>query len=231
MNYKAEIVKTITALSGKYPVAVIFSDWVECYALAIRNSTQLIHDSLWNKREEQYMNIVKKYTSQELEKFLHMNTLLAKALDEDIRDMLGEVYMESGCGSAAAGQFFTPFHISKLTAQLSLKTIPEGAIIINEPSCGGGGMIIAVAAVLAEKGINFQRRMKVVAQDLDWRSVYMTYVQLSLLGIDAEVVQGDTLSNPYSPKNYPKECIFRTPKRMLGGRHEKYINRFKQLSL
>ena len=56
------------------------------------------------------------------------------------------------------------------------------------------------------------RRMvlNVVCQDLDWTAVYMCYVQLSLLGVKAIVVQGDTLAEPYK-KCYPKERVFYTP--------------------
>ena len=42
----------------------------------------------------------------------------------------------------------------------------------------------------------------------------MCYVQLSLLGIDAVVVQGDTLCDPYTGNNYPRSRIFRTPNNM-----------------
>ena len=75
-------------------------------------------------------------------------------------------------------------------------------------------MIIALAKVLKDRGINYQRCMDVVAQDLDWNGVYMTYVQLSILGIKATVVQGDTLANPYKDGLYHPERIFRTPGKM-----------------
>ena len=65
---------------------------------------------------------------------------------------------------------------------------------MHEPSTGGGGIIIAAAKVLKDRGLNYQKCLKVVAQDLDWKGVYMTYVQLSLLGIEATVIQGDSLS-------------------------------------
>ena len=74
-------------------------------------------------------------------------------------------------------------------------------------------MIIAAAKVMKEAGINPQRALKVVAQDLDWKGVYMTYLQLSLLGIKAKVVQGDTLADPYRI-GYPPERILRTPGEM-----------------
>ena len=73
-------------------------------------------------------------------------------------------------------------------------------------------MIIAAAKVLKDRGINYQKCMQVVAQDLDWKAVYMCYVQLSLLGINAVVVQGNTLIEP-DWMSRPPECIFRTPNR------------------
>jgi hypothetical protein len=89
----------------------------------------------------------------------------------------------------------------------------EQPFIINEPSTGGGGMIIAAARVLKDRGINPQRCMEVVAQDLDWKGVYMTYVQLSLLGIKATVVQGDTLCEPFDERKYSPERVLYTPAR------------------
>lgn len=215
-NNKKEIVKSIQKMSGKYAPDMIFTDWVQCCAIAIQNSVCMIHDSVWKNREEQYMNTINKYNIEERKEFANMLNLLVGAFEENISDILGEIYMESGCGSKQTGQFFTPFHLSKLTAELNLVNVSEkNKLDINEPSVGGGGMIIATVLVLKEKGINYQRCMRVTAQDLDWRSVYMAYVQFSLLGIDAEVVQGDTLSEPYiQGKQYPKERIFRTPNRM-----------------
>lgn len=72
-------------------------------------------------------------------------------------------------------------------------------------------MIIAAVRILKDRGLNPQRCMYVTAQDLDWKGVYMTFVQLSLLGIKAVVAQGDTLTEPYNSKNYPPERVLYTP--------------------
>ena len=75
-------------------------------------------------------------------------------------------------------------------------------------------MIIAAAKALSDSGINYQKHLEVVAQDLDWKGVYMTYLQLSLLGIKATVVQGDTLIEPFDPRKTDPRCILRTPAKM-----------------
>ena len=129
-------------------------------------------------------------------------------------DLLGEIYMESGCGNSSTGQFFTPFHLSEMVARINQDEYLKKRGEMFEPSVGGGGMVIAVAKVMKDSGINYQRNLKVVAQDIDWLSVYMSYIQFSLLGINAIVVQGDSLSQPYIPRNYEKRRILKTPNAM-----------------
>lgn len=212
MEYKKEIVKVISSMSGKYSPYQIFSDFCKMFGLAISNACALNHDELWEEREEAYKATISRYEEKEAEKFLDIKDLLIEAMGEEMSDFLGQIFMESGAGNAAAGQFFTPFHVSLATAELGVaEGIPDGIIKMNEPSCGGGGMIIATARVLKERGISYQKRLRVVAQDLDWLAVYMTYIQLSLYGIDAIVCQGDTLKEPYYD-GYPRRRVMRTPR-------------------
>ena len=75
-------------------------------------------------------------------------------------------------------------------------------------------MIIAAAKALQDAGVNYQNTMEVVAQDIDWKGVYMCYVQLSLLGISAICIQGDTLADPYVPGKTDPAHILETPKKM-----------------
>lgn len=212
MDYEKEIIKRINELSGSRSPYEVFCDWIKCTALAISNTTDLIHNKIWKQREEEYIKTVLQYDDGKV--FADMTGMLTMEMETEISDILGKIYMDSGCGNKNTGQFFTPFHLSVAIADCSIAkdTGPDKPLILNEPSCGGGGMIIAAAKVLKDRGINPQRSMKVVAQDLDWKGVYMTYIQLSLLGIDAIVVQGNTLSEPYVVNQYPPERVFRTPK-------------------
>lgn len=215
VNRKKDIIKILESISGKYSVYEVFTDWIRCCALTISNSCQLVHNSIWQEREQMHIDTMKKYTLDERQKMVEMFNMLVETLEAEMSDVLGEIYMDAGMGSKAAGQFFTPFHLSKLCAAMLVPAPDEnGKIIINEPSCGGGGMIIAMAAVLKEQGINYQQVMDVVAQDLDWKGVYMCYLQLSLLGISAICAQGDTLMHPYDPKRTDPSHILYTPARM-----------------
>lgn len=211
---QTELQKLILNMSGRYTAYEIFMDWIECAALSITNTVHLVHGKVWKEREEKYKAIMSKYTPEERGRFPKMLAWLVEELEDDPRDVLGEVFMRSGMGSDAGGQFFTPFNISKMMAAIQVKAPAEGEkVTISEPSCGSGGSIIAAALELKSQGVNYQKCMRVVCQDLDWRCVFMAYVQLSYMGIDAICVQGDTLLDPYR-KDYPEYRTLRTPANM-----------------
>lgn len=205
------ILQTIAELSGSYTPYVIFSDWVKMMAITIQNTCDQYHGELWKKREKAYLEVAAKYTDQEIKKLSYMMGLLNVAFEQNgINDYLGDIYMRSGAGSKSTGQFFTPFHLSVLTAQVGLKSADGSKINMREPSIGGGGMVLAAAKVLLEKGINYQRCLDVVGQDLDWNGVYMAYVQLSVIGIRATLYQGDSLQEGVI---FPENTLY-TPARM-----------------
>ena len=217
MNAEDEIVQLIEGMAGKYSPYVIFADWVKMYAIAIQNACSM-QDKAWQARESQYMDVSRKYDHKEMSTFCQMNALLVDAFEREISDYLGKIYMSLGAGNKRAGQFFTPFHVSLMTARIGMadidkEWIEENGIKLNEPSVGGGGMVLATAQVIQDKGANYQKCLDVVAQDLDWNGVYMTYVQLSLTGIKAKVIQGNTLEES-EVNAYPRERTLRTPARM-----------------
>lgn len=208
------IAKKIERMAGSQTSYAIFSDWVEIMALSLANSCSIFHDDVWQKREKQYQAIAKKYNIDELEMFVDMFQLLCQCYEEQgPYDALGSIFMKAGCGSKATGQFFTPFHLSQLLSDVVLENNDDELITLHEPSVGGGGMILAAAATLLKQGKNPQKILKIVAQDLDYRCVFMAYVQFSLNGLDAIVTQGSTLTEPYVPgEKFPEERLWRTPK-------------------
>ena len=214
-NHKKIIADMIVEISGHKSPYQVFYDWCVCMAMAFQNSCDIFKDSkIYKQHEELYQNTIKQYSEKEQKKLYEMTGRLFLAFENEISDYLGEIYMEAGCGNKYVGQFFTPFHLSELCARLGVDGTDK-VYHMNEPSCGGGAMILATAKALKNAGINYQRRLKVVAQDLDWLGVYMTYVQCNIIGIDAIVVQGDTLKEPYT-SNYPKSRILRTMNNMGG---------------
>lgn len=211
-----KLIKAIQDMAGRYSPYEVFCDWLRCCAISIANATSPHIDPIYQQRELQWKDTMSRYSRQEQDMFGEMLGMLIMALEEDIRDVIGDVYMKAGIGNKTTGQFFTPFNLSLLTAEMALpKEIKQGErITLNEPSSGCGGMIIAAAKIIKQRGLNYQKVMDVVAQDIDHKAVYGTYVQLSLLGIKAVVVQGDTLSEPFTDiKRYQRDRIWETPAR------------------
>ena len=195
--YIDHIVKGLSKLSQKYSMYNIFYDYVKMFALSIQNSFTT-HDEVWHKRENEYLNTIKKYTKEEVQEICKLLGLLVSAYGEEPNaDVLGEIYMSCRIGNKYMEQYFTPYNVAKMMAEINLGTVKlKETFSICEPTCGSGVMIIAAANVLKQRGFNYQKHLEVTAQDLDWTCVYMTYIQLSLLGIKAHVIQGNTLTEP-----------------------------------
>lgn len=215
---KEDIIAIISAASGAYSPYQIFYDWVECLVLATANNSTLFHDAVWEEREKRYLDVMNRHSEKTRQQFLEMTAALLDTYENGFDDVLGDIYMKSGCGNGHLGQFFTPYHISQLTAAAGLESQlhhlqqNDAIIRLSEPSAGGGANIIAAAEYLHNKGIDYQKRLRVVAQDLDWLAVYMTYIACSYYGIDAIVVQGDTLLHPFDPAKTLERHILRTPR-------------------
>lgn len=211
MKYDQQIISLINDISKYYSPHQVFSDWVEMYAISISNACTLLNSALKQSREQKYLEIIKKYKEPEQSKFHELCGMLVLALEHDMADVLGNVYMRLKSGSKHTGQFFTPNHISRLAARLMPPvTDADGIIRFTEPTCGSGGMIIAYAKSLSEQGVNYQKKLEVIAQDIDYRCVHMCYVQLSLLGIKATVLRQNTLTL----EEVPEDSMFLTPAKM-----------------
>ena len=198
-----DIIKLLDTGSYKVGRHELLSDVFQCGAIAIANK---FDKRQAKKREETYLSIIKKYDkdTQQLitEIFAEISVLLLSQIDMGFADYLGELYMLSETSNSKTGQFFTPYHVSKLCAEMSINknTVNEyiekdKILTLNEPSCGAGGMIIAVIDILYNRyRLNYSRNLFVECSDIDQRCVHMTYLQLSLVGVPAIVYQRDTLT-------------------------------------
>lgn len=89
-----EIIKTINSLSGKYSSSIVFDDWVTMMAMSISNMLDFVKNDVYKKREQQYINIAKKYNKDEINKFVIMFAILIELFENDIDDFLGKIYMK-----------------------------------------------------------------------------------------------------------------------------------------
>ena len=199
-----DIVKDIEKAAYAVDTSKFVSDLFECGAIAISNAFDLAQK---DKREERYLQIIRSYKPDQQKKlteiFAKVYALLASVVYDNgkFNDNLGEIFMRCNLGNKNAGQFFTPYHISELMARVTIdetlvkeKIADDGILAINDPCCGGGGMIMAALEVLHDLGVNYARNCFIEANDVDLRCVHMTYLQLALTGVPAIVRHQNTLT-------------------------------------
>ena len=196
-----EIIKRIDRASYKVSKSKLISDVFECGALAISNR---IDFTKYDEREERYKQIMNSYAPNERELlaeiFGMIFALLSSVVYDDgtLGDYLGELFMRCSQGEKHAGQFFTPYHISKLMAKMVItddKVKNNEIMTLYEPCCGSGSMVIASMDVLQnDYGINYASDCFVLCEDIDIRCVHMAYLQLALAGIPAIIKHSNTLT-------------------------------------
>lgn len=194
MDYLKEFISKLHNLDKARRVNEVFKDFL---ILCTCSLAQPFYRS--DEIEQRYLNTVKQYTKEQAEKFSKLLALLVMTLEEKHQDFLGQVYMQLNLGNIATGQFFTPYHVSKLMSEINFIEIEDKLkdqefITLSDPCCGSAGMIIAFAETMKNKGYNYQNQLYVEAIDIDEMCFMMAYIQLSLLGVGARVMQGDSLS-------------------------------------
>ncbi len=190
-----EFVKLIRANATRYRLHEVFRDFCEMAALSISNS---VDRSQYAAREAAFLTIEARYSESERARFSQMLAQVVVSLESGFSDCLGQLFMTLELGDHWKGQFFTPYAVSGLMARLTMgdpahELERRGFVTVNEPACGAGGMLIAFADTLRERGLNHSQSMHAVAVDIDPTAVHMTYIQLSLIGVPAIVVHGNAL--------------------------------------
>ena len=213
-QHRSQIVKLLHANSRSRNLWDVFSDFVEMGALAFANKVDLAQ---FDERENRYLRIVKRYSPEEVSRFCEMLAHLTNAMHLGPDDVLGKVFSELELGNSARGQFFTPYEVCRLMAQMKFRDADElqqvinqrGYVTVHEPACGAGAMIIAMADTFHHMGINYQQNLHVVAQDVDSRAVHMAYLQLTLMHVPAIIILGNTLT-------LEQREVWYTPAHVLG---------------
>jgi type I restriction-modification system DNA methylase subunit len=196
-EYEKEFEKIMDKLTYNRMKWEVWADLITMMATSISNA--LDPDSARRqRREKEYQGCLKRCGGVELPAKAFGVVVDALEANPD-QDFLGSLYMRFELGSHWHGQFFTPYNICQLMAKtVNFSDLP---ITANEPTCGAGGNIIALAEAMRDAGINYQHNLFVVCQDIDIKAVYMAFVQMSLYGIPAIVYQSDTLLDPNGLKS------------------------------
>lgn len=191
-----EFIFRIKAISGRYHTYEVFRDFIQLTARCIHNQFFMFDEKL----EQEFMEIKGKYEAREWQILCELFGVTQMALAVP-QDFLGECYMRLEIANERAGQFFTPYHVSVLMAsmlmseELNPATMPgRDFVSVSDPCCGAGGMLVAGAELLAQRGVDVGKHVFMHAQDIDQIAAEMCYIQLSIRGIPAEVVVGNSLN-------------------------------------
>lgn len=191
-----EFVKLIKANTERFRAHEVFRDFCEMVALALSNTADAGQRAA---RESRYADLRNRYSAAQVERFSLMLAHVVRSLDGHFHDCLGELFMGLELGDHWKGQFFTPYHLAKLMAQMTIGDLKQQLeqkrfVTLMEPACGAGGMLIATADTAMAQEVNYQQCMHATAIDVDATAVHMTYIQLSLLHYPAIVVHGNALA-------------------------------------
>ncbi|SEK11943.1 N-6 DNA methylase [Achromobacter sp. NFACC18-2] len=217
--HQKEIVSLLRQVAYTRGIDRVWSDWVEICAIALARADLAQREV----REQRYLQVIAQYERAELDQLVQAFAHLVMSYElrvevADFGDVLGSTFMMLDMGNAGAGQFFTPYEVSRLMGNMMMgdgqalvaKTDAHGFIRVLEPACGAGGMLIAAAHAMHDAGLNYQQCMHATAIDIDERCVHMTFIQLALLHVPAVVIHGNGLTG---------ECRGQwfTPAHILGG--------------
>ena len=201
-DYKKEFCTLMDKFAFRYSRWQVWNDFLNLSAISMAN---VLPTPEKEEREEKYRAIISSYRKEEQEIFPQMLNLVVLALsDNPEQDFLGSLYHYLNLQQEQKGQFFTPYHISEFMSEIQFSGTEADEMLrkrryisVNDPACGAGAMLIAFANVARKHGINYQKQVLFVAQDIDRTAAMMCYIQMSLLGCPAIVVIGDSLAKPF----------------------------------
>ena len=195
-----DLARIFDRLAQRHSRWEVWADFVYMTATTLSSAVDKAH---FKEREKDYLTIARKYNKAELEAVAEMFALLGIGMDENPdQDFLGELFMSLDLGNQYKGQFFTPYSVCRMMAQitgtddLKARLERQGWVSVNDCCCGAGALLVAFANECVRQKINYQTSVLFVAQDIDLTAGLMCYIQLSLLGCPGYVVIGNTLTEP-----------------------------------
>lgn len=206
---RKEFMRTFQKLAGgRWRSWDIWTDFVTMAACAISNAVDKIH---YEEREALYMRTINKYPKAERMLFPELFAYVVLALEENPeQDFLGDIYTELDLNSKEHRQYFTPYHICHLMAEVTFGDLAseveqKGVVEFHDSCCGAGATLIAAANVARSKlepaNINFQNHILITGQDIDSLVTMMCYIQMSLLGIAGYFKVGNSFTEPMTTED------------------------------
>jgi len=181
--------KILEDISHRHDTRRVFDAFIRLAACTLAAQT----------REAEYLEEAKRWEKAELELFGNaLGALILEMETSPFEDILGTHYLDcaiSTKGQQWNGEFHTPKTICDLMARLTLgenASLPaEGPIMVCEPACGAGAMILSFAQACTPE---VRRRLRVTAIDNNRTACDMAFINTTLWGIPARIIHGNSLS-------------------------------------
>ncbi len=187
---KETFASLMDSFTYRYDLRTVFDDLLTMYIYA----TAQIPGTGKSHYEDLYLEIAAKYEKDDLRtRFPKALAQLIMEMEERVNDshgndVLGEYYQQNFC-KAKSGQFFTPWPLSGMLADLTCGNEADSDKVqqVIDPSCGSGRMLMTAA-----KRLGWGHEYYGI--DVDHTCVKMTALNLFLNGIfHAEVMCANAL--------------------------------------
>ena len=161
-----------------------FEDWLTAMVCALAAET----------KEAEYLSMVDRHKSGKpgkrgVDLMSQMFGELVSAMDTLDADILGDLF-QGAITHGEAGQYFSPESLARLLAEMTVDPEARGTadkpLLINDPCCGTGRMLLEAAKV--------NPHLELVGQDIDHRCAKITAINMGLRGRYGWVICGNSLS-------------------------------------
>lgn len=157
----------------------VFEDWLEMVTCSLSGG----------QMEDEYMALVPRYSEgkqgdRAIDFFPKALGALVEGMEKTRQDILGDLF-QGGVTGGENGQFFTPDHLCRVMAQMTMPDKSGQRVL--DPACGSGRTLLACADI--------NRHNEFYGVDVDIRCVRMTAINLALRNLYGWVTWGDTLTN------------------------------------
>lgn len=226
-----QLVSATKITGGRISGREVFWDMIGYFACLLSARTDPVHHAA---RVENLKAVMSRYEKSEVATIHETFIALAEVISENVRvgrydDILGPAFLEIGANSKSLKQDFTPPDVGRLMAKLlgeyTISLPGKGFVDIADFTCGSGTLLLTAAEEFAASGINTSEQLVLFAADLSLVCAQMAYLQFSLYGIPAVVVQGNSLTLQeharwYTPVYIWNKWIWRASMPFRPGRNE-----------
>jgi len=201
-NFNEKFMSTVSGISTRSGQAV-FRDIITLLAISVANCNEL-DGEVFKAREPEYMSICQNYSEDErqlLPKIAGVIISECVSRSQDPTDILGELYHNLKANDKEKDQFFTPSYAADAMGSITLdnaefrRTLDaQGHVKVLDYCVGSGALPLGYAGAVSRAGFDTKQDLFIKGVDVDEFCVKMCYLQMSLYGIPAIIVNGNGLS-------------------------------------